>query len=476
MGKMEKAPSPDIPFDYSLSRLEKEFLKTGDSQGWTQTNAPILLAVSGGSDSMAMLWLFSMFRGRNLIVAHLDHGIRGEEGKSDASFVASMAARFGVRHICQSIPVPALLQKGESLEDGARRIRYRFLEETAKAEGAWGIGVAHTSDDSAETFLHNLLRGSGVRGLSGIPEKRGLIFRPLLKYSREFLRELLRLYGIPWREDSTNEDTSYLRNKIRNVLIPLVEREINSSARKHILGTAGDLAFFRRQEEKIQGSLLRLASVSLPFCSYACSLPFLRRLDGDTTALFLRGAGRTLGLKTLSRERTEKLAELLRKDNPWCFQWQSSMYVFSSFPFVTWVDPVILNRVDPPGISVPMEGIQGTFEWNNWQFSWKREKSADASAGWMQAVFPCTGDIKIFSLSELEKHRDIWAPQWGRHIFPVLRSGSFEWVPFWGKRTAPGVARSGNEVVRIQAKIIPFTTEKGKDDGLQGFGYSDSER
>jgi len=466
MGKMEIAPRPDIPFKYSLARLEKEFVRTGNAQGWMHTDTPLLLAVSGGSDSVAMLWLFSLFRNKNLVVAHLDHGIRGEEGKGDASFVASLSARFGVRCICESLPVPSLLQKGESLEDGARRIRYRFLEETAKEEGAWGIGVAHTSDDSAETFLHNLFRGTGVRGLSGIPERRGPVFRPLLKYSREFLRELLRLYGIPWREDSTNEDTAYLRNRIRNMLIPLVEREINSSARKHILGAAGDLAFFRGQEEKMQESLLNLASVSLPFCSYACPLPFLRRLDAETTAVFLRGAGRALGLKALARERTEKLAELLNKDDPWCFQWQSSMYVFSSFPFVTWVDPVILNGLDPSGITVPLEGIQGTFEWNNWQFSWKREKPAEVSAGWMQAVLPCTGEIQLFSLSEMQNHRDTWALPWGRHIFPVLRSGSFEWVPFWGRRSPAGVIPSGEEVVRIQSRVLHITAEKGKEYGL----------
>lgn len=454
MGKMEIAPRPDIPFDFSLARLEKEFTQTGNSQGWIHTDAPLLLAVSGGSDSMAMLWFFSMFRNKNLVVAHLEHGIRGEEGRNDAAFVASMAARFGVRCICESLSVPALLQKGESLEDGARRIRYRFLEDTGKAVGAWGIGVAHTSDDSTETFLHNLFRGTGVRGLCGIPEKRGPVFRPLLKYSRDFLRELLRWYGIPWREDSTNVDTAYLRNRIRNVLIPLVEREINSSARKHILGTAGDLAFFRRQEEKIQESLLRLASVALPFCSYACPLPFLRRLDEETTAVFLRGAGRALGLKALSRERTEKLAGLIRTDAQWCFQWQSSMYVFSSFPFVTWVDPAILNGLDPSGITVPLEGTDGTFEWNNWQFSWKREKPADVSAGWMQAVLPYTGGVRLFSLSELQNHRETWALPWGRHIFPVLRSGSFEWIPFWGKRTVPGMNPSGGEVVRIQSRVL----------------------
>ncbi|HPF84173.1 MAG TPA: tRNA lysidine(34) synthetase TilS [Aminivibrio sp.] len=466
MDTMEKSPRPDIPFDYSLARLKKEFTQTGIEQGWLHTESPILLAVSGGSDSMAMLWLFSRFRNTNLVVAHLDHGIRGEEGKEDSRFVASMAARFGVRYISESLPVPSLLQKGESLEDGARRIRYRFLEETGKALGAWGIGVAHTKDDSAETFLHNLFRGTGVRGLTGIPEKRGLIFRPLLQYSRDYLRQLLRWYGLPWREDSTNEDTAYLRNKIRTVLIPFIEREVNSSARKHILGTAGDLAFFRGREEKLQKSLLRLASVSLPFCSYACPVSFLRKLDGETAAVFLRGAGRILGLKALSRERTETLVGLLRTDGPWCFQWQSSMYVFCSFPYVTWVDPVILNQPDPSGLNVHLEGNQGNFEWNGWQFTWKRETSEKVCAGWMRAVLPWSGIIHVSPLSELQQYKDAWAPRWARRIIPVLRSGSFDWIPFWGRRTSGILNETGDQVAVIQAEVHHLTAEKGKDYGV----------
>ncbi len=92
---MEIAPRPDIPFKYSLARLEKEFVRTGNAQGWMHTDTPLLLAVSGGSDSVAMLWLFSLFRNKNLVVAHLDHGIRGEEGKGDASFVASLSPGSG---------------------------------------------------------------------------------------------------------------------------------------------------------------------------------------------------------------------------------------------------------------------------------------------------------------------------------------------------------------------------------------------
>jgi tRNA(Ile)-lysidine synthase len=466
MGKIEDAPRFEIPFDYSLARLKKEFVKTGTAQGWMHADFPLVLAVSGGSDSMAMLWLFSLFRNRKLVVAHLNHGIRGKESMEDARFVTSMADRFEIRCIQESLSVPDLLEKGESLEDGARRIRYDFLEKTRAAVGGWGIGVAHTSDDSVETFLHNLFRGSGVRGLSGIPEKRERIFRPLLNFSRVFLREALTYHGIPWREDSTNEDTAYMRNRIRNILIPVIEKEINDSARKHILGTARDLAFFRNKEEKLQESLLLLASVSLPHCSYACRLSFLRHLDKETAAIFLRGAGRALKLKSLSRERTENLLRLIQTDGQWCFQWQSRMHVFSSFPFVTWVDPVILNNQNPSGMTVSLEDDHGTFTWNNWFFSWRRELTETFSAGWMQAIFPFQGKIVVSSVSDLQENHNIWAPQWGRDIFPVVRSGSFEWIPFWGIRKTAGTNGIKKEAVRILSKYSKSAAEKGKENGL----------
>lgn len=455
-----------IPLEYSLPRLRKKFLETGESQGWLYTDAPIVLAVSGGSDSVAMLWFFSVFRPENIVAAHLDHGIRGEEAREDARFTAELARKLGVRFVSKSLPVPEMLKKGESLEDGARRIRYSFLEEVRKNLGARGIGVAHTSDDSAETFIHNLFRGSGVRGLAGIPPKRGYIFRPMLGWSRQFLRDLLILRGIPWRDDSTNEDTSHMRNRIRNIVIPLVEREINSSARAHVLGVAEDIAWYRKKEEEAGEDLVRACAVSLPFCSYACSSSFLKGLDEGGGALFIRAAGRALGLKTLSRERTESLRRLFHTNGFWCFQWQRDMFVFGSSPFVTWVDPAILNGPESRAATLALEGGQGEFFWNGWTFSWKKTRGEACYGGWMRAVIPLDEKLEILPLSRLDAAERPKAPLWGRDVFPVLSSGSFRWVPFWGRRAAVSFEERRREALCVTAGFPKISCEKGKENEL----------
>jgi hypothetical protein len=142
------------------------------------------------------------------------------------------------------------------------------------------------------------------------------------------------------------------------------------------------------------------------------------------------------------------------------------MHVFSSFPFVTWVDPVILNNQNPSGMTVSLEGDHGTFTWNNWFFSWRRELTETFSAGWMQAIFPFQGKIVVSSVSDLQENQNIWAPQWGRDIFPVVRSGSFEWIPFWGIRKTAGTNGIKKEAVRILSKYSKSAAEKGKENGL----------
>jgi tRNA(Ile)-lysidine synthase len=189
-------------------------------------DARLVLAVSGGPDSMAMLhgaaraavtlrpdWILS--------VAHLDHGLR-EDSATDADAVARAVHAIGLPFESRRVDVAALARnEGRSIEDAGREARYRFLGEIAP-EGAL-IATAHTADDAAETVLLNLMRGSGLSGARGIPRRRGRIVRPLLDARRATLRMLLDDAGIAYRDDPTNEDPAYLRNRVRGELIPLLE-------------------------------------------------------------------------------------------------------------------------------------------------------------------------------------------------------------------------------------------------------------
>lgn len=191
-----------------------------------EADAHLLLAVSGGPDSIALLHGAARLvatgrRAWRLSVAHLDHALRPDSA-DDAAFVGATASALGLARAVRRTDVAALArEEGRSLEEAGRDARYRFLEEVAPA-GAL-IATAHTLDDVAETVLINLLRGSGLGGMAGIPARRGRIVRPLLDERRGQLRSLLDAAGIEYRVDLSNEDPAFLRNRVRRELLPVLE-------------------------------------------------------------------------------------------------------------------------------------------------------------------------------------------------------------------------------------------------------------
>lgn len=197
--------------------------------------APLTLAVSGGPDSMALLHGAARLapeRGWRLTVAHLDHQLRAES-TLDASFVTDAAAALGVVCEVRRTDVAALAAaEGRSPEDAGREARYRFFAEITPPDGL--LLTAHTADDSAETILLNLARGSGLAGLRGIPERRGQIVRPLLGTRRATLRAALDAARIAYLDDPSNRELGFARNRIRLEVLPALER-INPTAIEALL-------------------------------------------------------------------------------------------------------------------------------------------------------------------------------------------------------------------------------------------------
>lgn len=186
----------------------------------------VLLTVSGGVDSMVMLRLFAR-SGYRIGVAHCNFRLRGAESDEDEVLVADETARLGVPCYNRRFDTLAEMERtGESMEMAARRLRYAWFEELCREHGYTSVAVAHHADDSIETFFINLLRGTGLRGLTGISTQAGRIVRPLMFASRKEILEYAVAEKIPFREDSSNRSTKYLRNKIRLGLIPRI-REIN---------------------------------------------------------------------------------------------------------------------------------------------------------------------------------------------------------------------------------------------------------
>ena len=186
----------------------------------------ILLAVSGGVDSMVMLSIFVRL-GYDIGVAHCNFHLRGKESDDDTAMVVAECEKMGVPcHISHFDTEAEMARTGDSMEMTARRQRYTWFNELCRTEGYKAIAVAHHTNDSIETFFINLLRGTGLRGLTGINRQYGKVVRPLLYASRKDILEYAKQNHIPYREDSSNLSTKYLRNKIRLGLLPML-KEIN---------------------------------------------------------------------------------------------------------------------------------------------------------------------------------------------------------------------------------------------------------
>ena len=203
------------------------------------------LAVSGGADSVALLVLMAELRrehGFEAVVLHFDHGIRSDSAE-DAEFVRRLAERFGLQFRMARVKVER--KRGESIEMAARRERLAFFASCMKRLRLDCIATGHHMDDVAETFLMRLKRASGADGLAGLKPVSfvdGIVFvRPLLNVRGGELRSFLRSRGIAWREDSTNADTTIFRNKVRHVILPFLERELDPKIVEHICRSAGYL-------------------------------------------------------------------------------------------------------------------------------------------------------------------------------------------------------------------------------------------
>ncbi|HEY1040297.1 MAG TPA: tRNA lysidine(34) synthetase TilS [Bacteroidia bacterium] len=188
----------------------------------------LLLGVSGGKDSMALAHLL-INSGYNFVVAHCNFQLRGEEADKDEQFVREFFEVKGLKVLTMKFQTKQYAEQNKcSIQMAARELRYNWFNELKENETCNFIVTAHHANDNIETFFINLLRGSGLNGLKGIPEKTTEVVRPLLYATREEIDEYIKQEHIPFREDSSNTEEKYLRNKIRKQIIPVL-KEINPS-------------------------------------------------------------------------------------------------------------------------------------------------------------------------------------------------------------------------------------------------------
>ena len=225
----------------------------------------VLCALSGGADSMYLLCRLlegGERYGWSVQAAHLNHGLR-PTARRDEDFVRDWCGERGVPLTVGRADVEAFARReGLSVEEGGRVLRYAFLEETARQEGLSLIATGHHAGDNAETVLMNLIRGCGLKGLTGIPERRGAVVRPMLAVTRGEVEAYLTEHNVPHVEDETNTDLAYTRNKVRHQLLPLLE-ELNPRAAAHIAAAARRL---REDEDELerQAALLTGQALDIP--------------------------------------------------------------------------------------------------------------------------------------------------------------------------------------------------------------------
>jgi tRNA(Ile)-lysidine synthase len=275
----------------------------------------VLAAVSGGGDSVALLHLLVRFaRGRNLSLAvgHLDHGLR-RGSRTDRKFVEKLAGQLALPCISDRRELEGLRRRGESPAEAARRVRRAFLMEAAERAGADLIATGHTLDDQAETVLMRLVRGAGAKALTGMAESGpGPFVRPLLAIERDRLRAYLDRRGLDHREDPSNRDMRFDRNRVRRLVLPVLREALNPQAARHLVKAAqrfredaahldelAELAFERAVRRSSEGRLeleaAALAKAPAPIANRIARLAILR-VGADARKVATRHIDGLIGL------------------------------------------------------------------------------------------------------------------------------------------------------------------------------------
>lgn len=252
----------------------------------------VLVAASGGPDSMALLYVLHSLQSRlgcRVAVAHFNHLTRGQASDADQELVEDTAGRLSVACYVRRYDVPGAVRPGSNFQAVAREMRYGFLRETAARCGAARVALGHQADDQAETVLQNILRGSGTTGLRGIPPCRDMFVRPLIEVRRRDIISFLKSAAYVYREDASNFKTVYTRNRLRLELIPFLEAGYNP----RVVEALNRVAAICREDEEYLGKQAAQAFgriVSRSGAGLLLDLGRLRELPGALSGRVVRAA------------------------------------------------------------------------------------------------------------------------------------------------------------------------------------------
>ena len=241
-----------------MKDIVEKVLKTIKENKMTNKGDTVICGLSGGPDSVCMVYILHLLKDElkiNPVAVHVNHMIRGADADMDMMFSEKFAKSLDMPFYGRCVDVPALAGKLKiSEEEAGRNVRYDFFRDIARKYTSYKIATAHNSNDVVETFLFNLARGSGIEGLCGIKKINGDVIRPVLSLSKKEILGYLEYNNIEYRIDKTNEQNNYTRNKIRNVVIPLINKELNTDLEIKILNTVSlltdDYDYLKEQSKK----------------------------------------------------------------------------------------------------------------------------------------------------------------------------------------------------------------------------------
>jgi tRNA(Ile)-lysidine synthetase, N-terminal domain/tRNA(Ile)-lysidine synthetase, C-terminal domain len=453
------------------------------------------VAVSGGADSVCLLHVLRELAPRwnlHLVVLHLNHQLRGEESDADARFVRNLAESLGLPYRERSVDAARVsAETGDNLEQAARRLRSRFFQDCRKELGLDRIATGHTLSDQAETVLFRLLRGSGPTGLAGIrPITLDGLARPLLRVDRSDVERYLQDRGQPWREDRTNVDRTFVRNRIRHDLLPALTRDYNPNLAS-ALARMAELA--QEDEEYWTAELARLGPKVLrrrgPLVLFRCSdLPESRAVSKRLLRLAIetvRG-----DLRQIELAHVEQLLALARQPEGAGRLMIPGVDAFRSFDWIRLAPPgfdagrprdyeaplTVPGKVVIPGGSVVLEvlpaGPERTrntheipatgkgFEQSQgfWDYNEKQETDLD----WDRVAGPLTlrnwrpsDQYRPQGRSGREKVKTLFQeakiPLWDRRHWPVIVAGDrIVWVRQFGPDDEFAATLSTRSLLRVR--------------------------
>ncbi|HEY6436786.1 MAG TPA: tRNA lysidine(34) synthetase TilS, partial [Ignavibacteriaceae bacterium] len=245
--------------------IEQKALKFIDENHLIEIGDKVLVALSGGADSIFLLSFLLKFKNRfkiDVTAFHLNHKLRGKASVEDEKFCAEFCLKINIKLVCISKDVKAFAKKMKvSVEEAGRDIRYPELNKAATKMKCTRIATAHNSSDNVETILLNFIKGTGLKGLVGIPVRRDNIIRPILCLSAEEIRTYLKANKIPFRVDESNLDSDYERNFLRNEIIPKLKKRLNPKLEEKISNTSKIVSelnsYIDKQIEKIRKEVVK---------------------------------------------------------------------------------------------------------------------------------------------------------------------------------------------------------------------------